>query len=121
MQSGETTVPAALDTLRHLPFEDLGFAKVDHHRADPSRYARSDLGQGKTPDQVAGIATALLAKSPNLLLTRATQEMASPFRPFARKPSTSLPPALSAFGATAPFTAKAKLPPSVRAPAICRF
>ena len=33
VQSGKTTVPAALDTLRHLPFEDLGFAKVDHHRA----------------------------------------------------------------------------------------
>ena len=77
VQSGKTTVPAALDTLRHLPFEDLGFAKVDHHRAVRHGMPEVILGQGKTPDQVAGIAKALLAKSPNLLLTRATEEMAA--------------------------------------------
>ena len=76
VQSGKTTVPAALDTLRHLPFEDIGFAKVDHHRAVRHGMPEVILGQGKTPDQVAGIAKALLAKSPNLLLTRATTEMA---------------------------------------------
>jgi pyridinium-3,5-biscarboxylic acid mononucleotide synthase len=77
VQSGKTTVPAALDTLRHLPFEDLGFAKVDHHRAIRHGMPEVILGQGKTPDQVEKIAAALLAKSPNLLLTRATQEMAA--------------------------------------------
>jgi len=77
VKSGETTVPAALDALRHLPFEDLGFAKVDHHRAIRHGMPEVILGQGKTPDQVAGIATALLAKSHNLLLTRATKEMAA--------------------------------------------
>jgi hypothetical protein len=76
VQSGKTSVPSALDTLRHLPFEDLGFAKVDHHRAVRHGMPEVILGQGKTPDQVAGIAKALLAKSPNLLLTRATKEMA---------------------------------------------
>jgi NCAIR mutase (PurE)-related protein len=77
VQSGKTSVSTALDTLRHLPFEDLGFAKVDHHRAIRHGMPEVILGQGKTPDQVAGIAAALLAKSPNLLLTRATKEMAS--------------------------------------------
>jgi len=77
VQSGKTSVPAALDTLRHLPFEDLGFAKVDHHRAVRHGMPEVILGQGKTPDQVAGIAKALLAQSPNLLLTRATREMAT--------------------------------------------
>jgi NCAIR mutase (PurE)-related protein len=77
VQSGKTSVSTALDTLRHLPFEDLGFAKVDHHRALRHGMPEVILGQGKTPDQVAGIAAALLAKSPNLLLTRATKEMAS--------------------------------------------
>jgi NCAIR mutase (PurE)-related protein len=63
--------------LRHLPFEDLGFAKVDHHRAMRHGMPEVILGQGKTPDQVAGIGSALLAKSSNLLVTRATQEMAA--------------------------------------------
>jgi NCAIR mutase (PurE)-related protein len=76
VQSGKISVPTALDTLRYLPFEDLGFAKVDHHRAIRHGMPEVILGQGKTADQVAGIAAALLAKSPNLLLTRATQEMA---------------------------------------------
>jgi NCAIR mutase (PurE)-related protein len=77
VQSGKTPVAKALDTLRHLPFEDLGFAKVDHHRAIRHGMPEVILGQGKSPDQVAGIAAALLAKSPNLLVTRATQEMAA--------------------------------------------
>ena len=72
----EMSVPAALESLRHLPFEDLGFAKVDHHRAVRHGMPEVILGQGKHPDQVAGIAAALLAKSRNLLLTRATAEMA---------------------------------------------
>ena len=72
----EMSVPAALESLRHLPFEDLGFAKVDHHRAVRHGMPEVILGQGKHPDQVAGIAAALLAKSHNLLLTRATAEMA---------------------------------------------
>ncbi len=72
----QTTVDAAIDSLRHMPFEDLGFAKVDHHRAMRHGMPEVILGQGKTPDQVAGIAAALLAKSRNLLLTRATSDMA---------------------------------------------
>jgi NCAIR mutase (PurE)-related protein len=77
VQSGETAVPAALDALRHLPFEDLGFAKVDHHRAIRHGMPEVILGQGKTPDQVSAIASALLAQSHNLLLTRGTAEMAA--------------------------------------------
>jgi NCAIR mutase (PurE)-related protein len=73
----ETSVAAAVESLRHLPFEDLGFAKVDHHRAIRHGMPEVILGQGKSPDQVAGIARALLARSRNLLLTRATEEMAA--------------------------------------------
>ena len=86
-----TSVPAALDSLRHLPFEDLGFAKVDHHRAVRHGMPEVILGQGKHPDQVAAIAGALLAKSPNLLLTRATAEMAERVRSIA--PETEYFPA----------------------------
>ncbi len=77
VSTGETSVDEALQSLRHLPFEDLGFAKVDHHRAMRHGMPEVILGQGKDPDQVAGIASALLAKSSNLLLTRATEEMAA--------------------------------------------
>src|SRR5581483_1250798 len=77
VRDGHTTVDAAMHSLRHLPFEDLGFAKVDHHRAMRHGMPEVILGQGKTPDQVAGIAGALLMKSHNLLLTRATEEMAA--------------------------------------------
>jgi NCAIR mutase (PurE)-related protein len=55
----------------------LGFAKVDHHRAMRHGMPEVILGHGKNPDQVAAIASALLARSQNLLLTRATPEMAA--------------------------------------------
>jgi pyridinium-3,5-biscarboxylic acid mononucleotide synthase len=87
----KTNVDTALDSLRHLPFEDLGYAKVDHHRAMRHGMPEVILGQGKHPDQVAGIAGALLAKSQNLLLTRATAEMAE--RVLAIAPETEYFPA----------------------------
>src|ERR1700685_4662656 len=74
---GRTDVTEAISQLRHLPFEDLGFAKVDHHRALRHGTPEVVLGQGKTPEQVEGIAAALLARSQNLLVTRASQEMAT--------------------------------------------
>ncbi|HEY6991126.1 MAG TPA: nickel pincer cofactor biosynthesis protein LarB [Bryobacteraceae bacterium] len=77
VRDGSTDVHSAMRALRHLPFEDLGFAKVDHHRAMRHGTPEVILGQGKTADQVLGIASALLAKSSNLLVTRATQEMAA--------------------------------------------
>ncbi|HEX4808695.1 MAG TPA: nickel pincer cofactor biosynthesis protein LarB [Bryobacteraceae bacterium] len=76
VRSGERAVGDALDDLRNLPFEDLGYAKVDHHRAIRHGTPEVIFGTGKTPDQVAGIAAALLQKSSNLLLTRATPVMA---------------------------------------------
>lgn len=77
VRDGATTIPSALETLRHLPFEDLGFAKVDHHREIRHGMPEVILGQGKTADQVEGIAAALLARSRNVLLTRGTEEMAA--------------------------------------------
>ncbi len=76
VRDGKTPVGSALHDLRDLPFQDLGFAKVDHHRSVRHGMPEVILGQGKQPDQVEAIAAALLAKSPNLLLTRATAEMA---------------------------------------------
>jgi pyridinium-3,5-biscarboxylic acid mononucleotide synthase len=77
VRAGATPVDAALENLRHMPFEDLGFAKVDHHRAMRHGMPEVIFGKGKTPEQVEKIAEALLRNSRNLLLTRATPEMAA--------------------------------------------
>ena len=69
-------VDAALEQLRHMPFEDLGFAKVDHHRALRHGMPEVIFGLGKTPIRWIAIAAALLATFGKLLVTRATAEMA---------------------------------------------
>jgi pyridinium-3,5-biscarboxylic acid mononucleotide synthase len=64
----------AVTQLKHLPFEDLGFAKVDHHRALRQGYAEVIFSKGKTPQQVAEIAKAMLRprqSRQNILITRA--------------------------------------------------
>src|SRR5512142_1100365 len=61
----------AVDRLRHLPFEDLGFAKVDHHRALRAGMPEVILGEGKTPAQVGGIFARLAKHGGNVLATRA--------------------------------------------------
>jgi NCAIR mutase (PurE)-related protein len=71
VREGAVDVDAALTRLRHMPFEDLGFAKVDHHRALRHGMPEVILAKGKTPDQVAEIAARLLDNSANVLITRA--------------------------------------------------
>jgi NCAIR mutase (PurE)-related protein len=77
VRAGDIEIGAALDRMRHLPFEDLGYAKLDHHRALRHGITEVIFGKGKTADQVAGIATRLLEKSRNLLITRANESIAS--------------------------------------------
>jgi pyridinium-3,5-biscarboxylic acid mononucleotide synthase len=76
VRSGSVAVDAAIDRMRHLPFEDLGYAKLDHHRALRHGITEVIFGMGKTPEQVTGIARSLLENSPNGLITRATRETA---------------------------------------------
>jgi pyridinium-3,5-biscarboxylic acid mononucleotide synthase len=77
VQQGGITIDAALDSLRDLPYEDLGFAKIDHHRELREGIPEVVLGMGKTPAQVAAIAAGIAARSGRLLVTRATPEQAS--------------------------------------------
>jgi len=76
VREGAVEIDTALDRLRHMPFEDLGFAKVDHHRALRHGMPEVVFGLGKTADQVSSIAGSLLARSQNVLLTRLTAEVA---------------------------------------------
>ena len=70
VREGTLSTDQALTNLRHLPFEDLGFAKVDHHRALRQGMPEVVLGSGKTPQQVAAISRQLLKHNKNLLITR---------------------------------------------------
>lgn len=65
----------AVAALRDLPYEDLGFAKVDHHRALRTGFPEVIFCQNKTVAQVVGIAESLLTRGSRLLATRATPEM----------------------------------------------
>ncbi len=62
-----------ISRLIDLPFEDLDFAKVDHHRALRKGFPEVIFGQGKSPEQIASISDALLQRSDRLLVTRASQ------------------------------------------------
>ncbi len=76
VQSGAVDVDAALERVRHMPFEDLGFAKIDHHRHLRHGMPEVVLAKGKTPEQVAEIAEHLLRRSSNMLITRADRPTA---------------------------------------------
>jgi NCAIR mutase (PurE)-related protein len=73
VRAGDTSPDDAVDALRRLPYSDLGFATVDHHREVRQGMAEAIYGPGKTPDQVARIAAELLARSDEaaVVLTRA--------------------------------------------------
>jgi NCAIR mutase (PurE)-related protein len=74
VRKGKLSPDDAVEKLRHLPFEDLGFAKLDHHRH--LRVGRPEVifSPGKTPHQVAEIFKRLAQHAPNILATRASRE-----------------------------------------------
>ena len=69
-----------LDALRETPFEDLGFARVDHHRAIRQGFPEVVLGLGKTPAQIAAISAEIVRRGSTLLVTRATPDAFSAVR-----------------------------------------
>ena len=74
VRRGRLGADDALARLRELPYQDLGFAKVDHHRALRKGFPEVVFGLGKTPQQIALIAKSLIAQSDRLLVTRASPE-----------------------------------------------
>src|SRR5437763_12306708 len=71
VREGAVGIDAAMTRMRHMPYEDLGFAKVDHHRALRHGIPEVIFAKGKTPQQVVAIAERLLAHAQNVLITRA--------------------------------------------------
>ena len=74
VRKGKLSPDDAVEKLRHLPFEDLGFAKVDHHRHLRVGMPEVIFSPGKTPHQVAEIFKRLALHAPNVLATRASRE-----------------------------------------------
>ena len=70
LQSGNLSVDETLERLRRFPYEDLGFAEIDHHRALRKGFPEVIFGQGKTDEQIAAIAERLLSQGDRLLVTR---------------------------------------------------
>lgn len=77
---GQRSVDEAIGDLKHLPFEDLGFAKVDHHRAIRCGFPEVIYCEGKTIEQVLAVVKHRLAGGGNLLATRASLQMAKAIR-----------------------------------------
>jgi pyridinium-3,5-biscarboxylic acid mononucleotide synthase len=87
VRSGALSPAKAIERLKHLPFEDLGFAKLDHHRSLRQGFAETVLGKGKTPAQVAEIVRAMLRKKDarhNVLVTRADAKIFAAVKRVAR-------------------------------------
>ena len=76
VQGGVLDVPAALHQLRTLPYENLGFASLDHHRAFRQGFPEVIFCEGKTERQVVAIAKTLLRKTNSLLATRVERSVA---------------------------------------------
>ncbi len=76
VRSGASDIDAALGRMRHLPFENLGFATIDHHRALRHGIPEVVFALGKTAEHVVGIAARLLDHGGNVLITRTTPAIA---------------------------------------------
>ena len=75
--TGNRSVEAALNDLRDLPYEDLGFARLDHHRSLRTGVPEVIFGQGKTPAQIVAIIDRFVARSGRAIVTRISAEAAA--------------------------------------------
>jgi len=80
VRQGKVTIKRALERLRDLPFEDLGFAKVDHHRALRQGFPEVIMGEGKEAIEIAAIARTLRRQRVNVLITRLSSEKMAKLR-----------------------------------------
>ena len=72
--NGTISADEAAAMLKNLSFEDIGYARVDHARADRQGFPEVIFGQGKTKEQILGIFERLVARAPNVLITRTNAE-----------------------------------------------
>ncbi|MEO8604551.1 MAG: nickel pincer cofactor biosynthesis protein LarB [bacterium] len=104
---GEIDADAAFEAVKRMPFEDLGFAKVDHHRALRAGVPEVIFAPGKTPQQVIGVARALREAGQSVLVTRLEAEAAAVV-------TAALPELTYAAGARIAYSRAEVSPPSGR-------
>jgi NCAIR mutase (PurE)-related protein len=85
VRAGTVTPDQGVERLRNLPYEDLGFARVDNHRTLRHGFPEVIFGLGKTPVQVAAIVRSLVPQRSNILVTRSTPAMYARVRKVTRK------------------------------------
>ena len=76
VQSRRASIDEAIEKLRHLPYENLGFARIDHHRSIRQGFPEVIFGRGKTVKQITGIVKKMLPRNQNVLVTRTDEGMA---------------------------------------------
>lgn len=74
VRDGNVPVEEAASALRDLPYQDLGYARLDHHRPLRTGWPEVVLGEGKTPEQIAGIVPAMTGRGHPVLVTRASMD-----------------------------------------------
>lgn len=74
LQNGDVTVDDVLERLRHLPYEDIGCASIDHHRELRQGFPEVVFGESKSAEQIVQIVSALTARGNNILVTRLSEE-----------------------------------------------
>ncbi len=72
---GKISTDDATKSIENLSYEDIGYARIDHSRALRQGFPEVVFGEGKTKDQIAGIAEKLIERSPNVLITRTNTEV----------------------------------------------
>lgn len=75
VKSGELSEADAAARIKDLSFENIGYARVDHGRAERQGFPEVIFGMGKTPEQICGIFEKVVARAPNVLITRTTPEV----------------------------------------------
>ena len=75
VRRGSLSVREAVDRLRDLPYEDLGYAKIDHHRSLRQGFPEVIFGRGKSPEQVEGVVRRMLLRHHNILITRGDEAL----------------------------------------------
>ncbi|HKT11811.1 MAG TPA: 1-(5-phosphoribosyl)-5-amino-4-imidazole-carboxylate carboxylase, partial [Terriglobia bacterium] len=85
VKSGKLSVEAAVDRLRNLPFEDIGYARIDHHRSLRQGFPEVIFARGKSPDHVVGIVQGMLRNQHNILITRGDEELFELLKPLDKR------------------------------------
>lgn len=75
VQSRRTSIDEAIEKLRHLPYENLGFARIDHHRSIRQGFPEVIFGRGKTMKQITSIVEKMLSRNHNVLVTRTDEKV----------------------------------------------